>query len=75
MTVAIAEPDGIAMAKHDVVCARAAGYRLVKVVAHRIVVGQVLEVGSVTLLNVVEAHRSGPFARCFCGGRIFNIEI
>ena len=47
IAVAIAEPDGIAVAEHDVVGARAAIDGLVEVVAHRVVVGEVLEVGSV----------------------------
>src|SRR5271155_2396942 len=42
MTVAVAEPDGIAVAKHDVVGAGAAVDGLVEVVAHRVVVSETL---------------------------------
>ena len=66
IALAVAEPDHIAVAEHDVVGAGAAVDRLVEVVAHRVVVGEALEVRRVALLHVVEAERRGAFA----GGRV-----
>ena len=76
VAVAIAEPDGVAVAQHDVIRAGAAIHGLVEVVAHRVIVGEALEVRGVAVLDVVEAHRRGSFA----GGqwqleRIFGAEV
>ena len=65
VAVAVAEPDRVAVAEHDVVGAGAAVDGLVEVVAHRVGVGEALEVGRVALLHVVEAQRG----RAFTGGR------
>ena len=62
LSVSIAEINGVAVTEHDVVRTGAAIDGLVEVIAHRVVVGQALEVGSVALLHVVEAHRGGTFA-------------
>src|SRR4051812_31928949 len=59
IAVAIAEPDRVASTEHDVVGAGAAFHRLMKIIAHRISVGELLEIGHVPLLDVVEAHRRG----------------
>lgn len=56
---AIGKEDGIAVAEHDVVSTGAAIHRLVEVVTHRVGVGKILEVGSVTLLDIVEAESGG----------------
>ncbi len=58
MARAVAEPSGIARTERDVVRAGATFDRLVEVVAHREVVGEVLEVRRVTLGHVVESHRA-----------------
>ena len=52
MAVAVAEPDHVAVAEHDVVRAGAAIDGLVEVVAHRVVVGELLEVGSVAFCTL-----------------------
>ena len=44
------------MTEHDVICTRAAIDRLMKVVAHGVLVSQALEVRNVAMLNVVKAH-------------------
>ena len=62
VAVAVAEPDRVARAEHDVIGAGAAHHRLMIVVAHRIGVGEVLEIRRVALLDVVEAHRGRAFA-------------
>jgi len=64
----IAKPDGIAKAQHDAVGARAAHNRLVIIVAHRIMVGELLEIGHVALQDIVEAHGGRAFTRCLRGG-------
>ena len=53
----VVEPDRVAGAEHDVVGAGAAVNRLVIIVAHRIGVGELLEIGHVPLLDVEKAHR------------------
>ena len=57
IAVAIAKPDRVAGAEHDVIGAGPAFDRLMEIVAHRIGVGQRLEIGHVPLLDVIEAHR------------------
>src|SRR5467141_2310861 len=64
----IAKPDGVAKAQHDAVGARAAHNRLVIIVAHRIMVGELLEIRHVTLQDIVEAHGGRAFTRCLRGG-------
>src|SRR5712664_509273 len=71
----IAKPDGVAKAKHDAVGASAAHDGLVIVVAHRITIGEFLEIGHVTLQDVVEAHGGRAFTRCFRGRRIIGAEV
>src|SRR6266478_8472294 len=71
----IAKPDGIAKTQHDAVGARAAHHRLVIVVAHRILIGELLEIGHVALQDVVKAHGGRAFARCFRSGRIIGAEV
>src|ERR1700722_19930677 len=68
VSLAIAEPDHVAMAEHDVVCAGAALHGLVEIVAHGEVVGEELEIWSIPLLNVVEAHGGRAFTGRNCVG-------
>ena len=68
VAVAVAEPDRVAVAEHHVVGAGSALGRLVVVVAHRVAVGELLQIGRVALLDVVEAHRG----RAFAGRRMVN---
>ena len=75
IALAVAEPDRVAMAKHDVVGAGSTVYRLVEIVAHRIGIGQVLEVRSVAVLNVIETHGGGTFAGGRGVGRIVGAEV
>ena len=75
IALAVAEPDRIAMAKHDVVGAGSTVYRLVKVVAHGIVIGQVLEVRSIPVLDVIKAHGGRPFAGGCGVGRVLGAEV
>ena len=63
VAVAIAEPDRVSVAQHDVIRARAAVDGLVKVVAHRIFIREFLEVRRVALLHVVKAQRGRTFLR------------
>ena len=72
---AVGEVDGIAVAEHDVVGAGAALHGLVEVVAHRVGVGEILEVGSVALLHVVEAERGGAFTGGGGAGQVVDVEI
>jgi len=60
-----AEPDRVASAEHDVIRAVAALDGLVVVVAHRIVIGKLFQIRSVSLQHVAEAHRRRAFARGF----------
>ena len=53
---AIAKPDRIAVAEHNVVRAGSAVDGLVEVIAHRVTIGEVLEVRRISLLHVVKAH-------------------
>ena len=62
MAVAVAVVDHVTVAQHDMVGAGAPVYGLMEVVAHRVLVGETLEVGNVAVLHVVEAHCSGAFA-------------
>ena len=50
----LSEVDHVAVAKHDVIRARTTINRLVEVVAHRVVIGKLLEVRSIAFLDVVE---------------------
>ena len=63
------------MSEHDVVGAGASIDGLVEVIAHRVLVCETLEVGSVALLDIVEAHGSGSFASCLRCGRVFRAEV
>jgi hypothetical protein len=63
------------VAEHDVVGAGAAIDRLMEVVAHRVLVGEALEVGHVALLHVVEAERRRAFAGGRCRRRILGAEV
>ena len=63
------------MAEHDVVGARAAIDGLVEVVAHRVIVGEALEIRRVAILDVVEAHGRGAFAGGRRGRRVFGAEV
>ena len=62
MTLAVAEPNGVAMAQHDVVGAGPTVYRLVEVVTHGVVIGQALEIWHVALLHVIKAQSRRAFA-------------
>ena len=75
ISLAIAEPDRVAVAEHDVVRARSAVHRLVEVVAHRILVGQLLEVRHVAVLHVVKAQRGRALAGGYSVGRILSAEV
>lgn len=55
--VAIAPEDGVARAEHDVVGSRAAHDRLMKIVAHGVFIGELLQDGNVSRLHVVKGHR------------------
>src|SRR6266567_5851566 len=68
ISVAIAKPDGVAGAEHHVVGAGSAHHGLVEVVAHRKVIREILEVGRVALLHVIEAHGG----RAFFGGGVIE---
>ena len=48
--------------EHDVVGAGPAPHGLMKIVAHRIGVGELLEIIRIALLDVEEAHRGRTFA-------------
>ena len=45
------------------------------VVAHGVIVGELLEVGHVALQNVIEAHDCATLAGGFCTRRIVGAEI
>ncbi len=75
MAFSVAEPKRITVAKHDVVGASAALNGLVEVVAHRVIIGEALEVRDVALLDVIEAQRSRTFAGGDGRGRIIGAEI
>ena len=62
VALAVAEPDHVAVAEHDVVGAGATVDGLVEVVAHRIVISELLEVRHVAVLDVIKAHCRGTFA-------------
>ena len=62
MAITITEPDGVAGTEHDVVGASASLNTLMIIVAHRIGIGELLEIRRVPLLNVEEAHRGRTFA-------------
>jgi hypothetical protein len=53
---AVAEPHRVTAPEHDVVGAGAALHGLVKIVAHGVIIGELLEIGHIALLHVVEAH-------------------
>jgi hypothetical protein len=69
VAVAIAIPQSIGVAEHDVVGAGAAHYGLMHVVVQGVVVSQKLHVRSVALLHVVETQRVGAFAGGHLGER------
>ena len=75
MPVSVAEPDGIAVTQHDVISARAAVYRLVEVVTHRVRVRKLLEIRHIAALHVVEPKGRGAFTGGLCLGRILGTEI
>ena len=75
MSCAVAKPDHVAVAEHDVIRARAAVDRLVEVVAHRVIVREALEVRSIALLNVIEPHRGRAFSGRLRRGRVFRAEV
>src|SRR5258708_36388522 len=60
MPLAIAPENGVAAAQHYVVRSRASHERLMKIVAHRVLVGEALQEGDITILHVVEGHRIAP---------------
>ena len=62
ISVAIAEPDRVGVAKHDVIGACASKEGLVEVIADGVLIGQALEVGSIALLHVVESEGGRSFA-------------
>src|SRR5208337_1732271 len=66
---AVAEPDRIAGAQHDVVGAGAAEDRLMVIVAHRVGVRERLQIGRVALLNIEKEHRRRTFANIVGGLR------
>ena len=74
VTLAVAEPDRVAVAEHDVIGAGPAVHGLVEVVTHRIGIRQILEVRSVTVLDVIEAHGGRTFASDGGVGRILGAE-
>src|SRR5579863_1214572 len=71
----VCKVDGVAVAQHDVVGTGATADGLMEVVAHRVSVSERLEVGSVTLLHVVEAESRGAFTGCRGAGRVLCVEI
>ena len=75
MALAVAEPDGIAVAEHDVVEAGTAADGLVEIVAHRVIIGEALEVGRVALLHIVEAQGGGAFTGGGGAGQVVGVEI
>src|SRR6266481_2867487 len=54
--IAVGPENGVAAAQHDVVSPRTAHERLMKVVAHGVLIGEALENRSVSGLDVVEGH-------------------
>ena len=70
MARAVAEPEEIAVAEHDVIHPRAAVDRLMIVVAHRELIGEALEIRRIAVLHVVEAERLGTLARGRRAGRV-----
>lgn len=59
--ICVGIPDRIAGAERNVIRARSTHNRLVEVIAHRLRVGNLLEIRHISLLNVVETHRDRPF--------------
>src|SRR6266478_6732347 len=75
IAIRVAEPDRIAKAKHDAVQTGSAHSWLMVVVAHGVIVGELLEVGHVALQNVIEAHDCATLAGGFCSRRIVGAEV
>jgi len=63
------------MSEHDVVGAGASIDGLVEVIAHRVLVCETLEVGSVTLLHVIESESSRPFTGGLCARNAVQIVV
>ncbi len=75
MALAVAEPDQIGVAEHDVVGAGATIHGLVEVVAHGVSIGEALQVRRVTLLHVVETECRGTLPRGFARRGVVGGEV
>ena len=73
--IGIAEPDSVAEEEHDAIETGSALRWLVVVIADRVVIREILRVGRVSPLHVVEAHRCCALVRCRRPRRIIRVEI